>query len=136
MYISKVVYEGELRTRATHLLSGTTIITDAPPDNQGKGEAFSPTDLVATATASCMLTIMGIAARTHQIDITGTEVEVTKVMASDPRRISEIHCHLIIPDRGLDDKQRLILEHAARTCPVIQSLSSEIRKVIRFTYAQ
>lgn len=136
MLISKVMYEGELRTKATHLLSGTSIITDAPPDNQGKGEAFSPTDLVATATASCMLTIMGIAARTHHMDISGTAVEVTKIMASNPRRIGEIHCHLIIPDRGLGDKQRLILEHAARTCPVIQSLSSDIRKVIRFTYVE
>lgn len=134
MLISKVTYQGELRTSATHLLSNTTIVTDAPLDNQGKGEAFSPTDLVATATASCMLTIMGIAARTHHLDITGTTVDVTKVMASNPRRISEIHCHLTVPDRGFDEKQRMILENAARTCPVIQSLSSEILKVIRFTY--
>lgn len=134
MITSKVVYEGELRTRATHMLSGNSIITDAPPDNHGKGEAFSPTDLVATATASCMLSIMGIAANTYGLDITGTLVEVTKVMASNPRRISEVHCHLFIPDRGLSEKDRHILEHAARTCPVIQSLSSEILKVISFTY--
>lgn len=136
MLISKVTYQGELRTSATHLLSNTTIVTDAPLDNQGKGEAFSPTDLVATATASCMLSIMGIAARTHHMDITGATVDVTKVMASNPRRISEIHCHLTVPDRGLDEKQRMILENAARTCPVIQSLSSEILKVIRFTFVQ
>lgn len=89
MLISKVSYLGELRTSATHLGSGVSIITDAPLDNQGKGEAFSPTDLVATATASCMLTLMGIAARTHGLNIDGTTVEVTKVMASNPRRIAE-----------------------------------------------
>ncbi len=136
MITSKVTYQGELRTQATHNLSGTTIITDAPPDNQGKGEAFSPTDLVATALASCMLTIMGIAARTHQLDITGTTVDVTKIMASDPRRISEIHCTMQVPDRGLSDKDKVILERAAKTCPVMQSLSSEIRKVIQISYVQ
>jgi len=136
MITSKVVYQGELRTSATHMLSGTTIITDAPPDNQGKGEAFSPTDLVATAMASCMLTIMGIAARTHQLEITGTTVEVTKVMASNPRRISEIHCIFHIPGQGLSAKDKAILENAGKTCPVIQSLSSEIRKVIQFNYLQ
>lgn len=134
MVISKVVYEGELRTTATHLQSGTTIITDAPLDNQGKAEAFSPTDLVATATASCMLTIMGIAARTHQLKIEGTGVEVTKVMASNPRRIAEIHCRMRIPGSDLNEKQRHILEVAAKTCPVIQSLSSEIIKIIEFDY--
>lgn len=134
MLTSQVTYEGELRTKAVHILSGTGIITDAPPDNQGKGEAFSPTDLVATALASCMLTIMGIAARTHQMDIRGTQVEVTKVMASNPRRISEVHCHLHIP-AGFNDKQKAILEHAARTCPVMQSLSSDMLKVVTFTYA-
>ncbi|HMX05315.1 MAG TPA: OsmC family protein [Chitinophagales bacterium] len=134
MITSQVTYEGELRTTAVHTLSGTSIITDAPPDNQGKGEAFSPTDLVATALASCMLTIMGIAARTHEMDIQGTRVEVTKIMASNPRRISEVHCHLFISG-NFNDKQKAILEHAARTCPVIQSLSSDMIKVVTFSYA-
>lgn len=134
MITSQVRYMGELRTQAEHKFSGTTIITDAPLDNQGKAEAFSPTDLVATALASCMLTIMGIAARTHALDIAGTRVDATKIMASNPRRISEIHCHLFIPDKGFSAKDKTILEHAARTCPVIQSLSSEILKVITFTY--
>ncbi|MEZ5014922.1 MAG: OsmC family protein [Chitinophagales bacterium] len=134
MLISKVTYSGDLRSEATHVRSGSVIINDAPPDNQGKGEAFSPTDMVATAMATCMLTIMGIAARRHEIDIKGTTVDVGKVMADNPRRISEIHCTLAIPDRGLSDKDKILLENAGRTCPVIQSLSPEIRKVIQFTY--
>ena len=134
MITSQVLYAGDLRTQAKHIFSGTEILTDAPPDNQGKGEAFSPTDLVATALASCMLTIMGIAARTHGLDIVGTRVDVTKIMASNPRRISEIHCNMVIPDRGFGPKEKAILEHAARTCPVMQSLSTDIRKVITFMY--
>lgn len=134
MITSKVIYEGELRTKATHLHSGTGIITDAPLDNQGRAEAFSPTDLVATAMASCMLTIMGIAARTHQLKIEGTSVEVTKIMASNPRRIAEIHCQVQIPGQNFDTKQKHILELAAKTCPVIQSLSADIIKIIRFEY--
>lgn len=134
MLISKVSYLGDLRTSATHLGSGATIITDAPLDNQGKGEAFSPTDLVATATASCMLTLMGIAARTHGLNIDGTTVEVTKVMASNPRRIAEIHCKLVIPAGTLTAKDKQILEIAGKTCPVIQSLSTEIIKVLTFEY--
>ncbi len=134
MITSKVVYEGDLRTIATHLYSGTSIITDAPLDNQGLAQAFSPTDLVATALASCMLSIMGIAARTHHLKIEGTTVEVTKVMASNPRRISEIHCMMRIPSTNLDAKQKQILELAAKTCPVMQSLSSDILKNIQFEY--
>ena len=134
MLISKVSYLGELRTSATHLGSGVSIITDAPLDNQGKGEAFSPTDLVATATASCMLTLMGIAARTHGLNIDGTTVEVTKVMASNPRRIAEIRCKLVIPAGTLTGKDMQILEIADRTCPVMQSLSTEIIKELTFEY--
>ena len=134
MIISKVVYKGHLRTEATHLLSGNTIVTDAPIDNHGKGAAFSPTDLVATATATCMLTVMGLAAQTQEINMEGSSVDITKIMASDPRRISEIHCHLHIHDRGLTEKQKAILENAARTCPVIYSLASEIKKIISFDY--
>ena len=134
MLISKVVYSGELRTVATHLASSSQIFTDAPPDNQGKGEGFSPTDLVATATASCMLTIMGIAARTHNLAIEGTTVDVTKIMANGPRRIAEIHCKVVVPGLDLNEKEKQILENAARTCPVILSLAEEINKVISFEY--
>ena len=97
MATSKVIYLGGLRTNSTHLQSGIEIITDAPLDNQGKGEAFSPTDLMATSLANCMLTIMGIAARTHEIDIDGTTAEVTKIMAAEPRRVAEIHINLHFP---------------------------------------
>lgn len=134
MNVSKVIYTGDLRTEATHLRSGIKIITDAPLDNQGKGEAFSPTDLMATSTATCMLTIMGIAARTHNINMDGTTVEVVKIMADNPRRISEIHTILQIPDNGLTDKQKTILENAATTCPVMLSLHPDIKKEIIFNY--
>ncbi len=130
---STVVYKGDLRTEATHLQSGTTILTDAPTDNQGKGEAFSPTDLVATALASCMATIMGIAARTHGIALEGTRFEVTKVMAAEPRRIAEIVVAVYFPETNAPDaKQRMILEKAALGCPVLHSLHPDCRKAITF----
>jgi putative redox protein len=92
-----VTYLGELRTEATHLLSGTKIITDAPPDNQGKGEAFSPTDLCATSLAACMITIMGISARNHGLDMTGAHATINKIMASDPRRIARVEINITMP---------------------------------------
>lgn len=130
---SKVVYLGELRTVCEHLQSGSTIITDAPLDNEGKGEAFSPTDTVATALASCMYTIMGIKARDHGFDLKDTYAEVTKTMASDPRRISRIEINFILRAE-YTEKQRTILERAANTCPVIYSLHPDIEKVITFSY--
>jgi putative redox protein len=136
MCVSKVTYTGDLRTEAIHLSSGNTIITDAPVDNHGKGLAFSPTDLVSTALASCMFTVMGITAETQGIDISGSTAHVTKIMANDPRRISEIHVKMEIIDRNLTEKQRKILEHTARTCPVLYSLSADIQKQISFEYIQ
>jgi putative redox protein len=131
--LSKVIYLGELRTAATHLRSGTIVETDAPIDNQGRGERFSPSDLVATALGSCMLTIMGIAARTHEINITGTECDVEKIMVSDPRRIGEIKINMYFSsDHSYDDKQKAILERAAMTCPVIESLHPDIKKTVLF----
>jgi uncharacterized OsmC-like protein len=133
MATSKVIYNGGLRTSATHQQSGVQIITDAPVDNQGKGEAFSPTDLLATSLASCMMTIMGIAARTHEIDMDGTTAEVTKVMAVEPRRVSEIHINFSFPKKDeYSDKQKKILEQAALTCPVYYSLNSDIKKPVNF----
>lgn len=133
MATSKVTYLGGLRTNSTHLQSGTEIITDAPVDNQGKGEAFSPTDLLATSLANCMLTIMGIAARTHGIDMDGTTAEVTKVMAADPRRVAEIHIKLNFPKKdSYTDKEKKILEHAGLTCPVNYSLHPDIKRPIDF----
>jgi uncharacterized OsmC-like protein len=132
---SKVIYEGKLRTVATHLKSGTTIETDAPTDNNGKGERFSPTDLVATALASCMTTIMGIAANTHQIDMDGTVCEVEKIMASNPRRIGEIVVRVQMPKgKTFTEKEKKILEHAGLTCPVALSLHPDCKKTISFDW--
>ena len=131
---SKVVYEGNLRTRLTHLHSGTEIITDAPLDNQGLAQSFSPTDLVATALGSCMMTIMGIKARNMNLDLKGTEIEITKVMASEPRRISEVHATLKFPPNNFSDKDKAILENAARTCPVAKSLHPDIKQVLVFNW--
>ncbi|MBI2273403.1 MAG: OsmC family protein [Bacteroidetes bacterium] len=132
---SQIIYKGELRTAATHLQSGSVIETDAPTDNQGKGELFSPTDLVATALGACMITTMGIKARTMDIVLDGTRLDVTKVMASDPRRISKIIVHLFFPDTlQLDDKQKDILERTARTCPVERTLHPDVELDMQFNW--
>lgn len=135
MATSTIKYLGDLRTEATHIQSGDKIITDAPVDNNGKGEAFSPTDLLATSLASCMLTIMGIAAKTHAISIDGTSCEITKVMAPAPRRVSEIHASLNFLS-SYTDKEKAILENAAKTCPVFYSLHPDIKKIITFNYSE
>jgi uncharacterized OsmC-like protein len=127
-------YLGDLRTEQTHIASGSTFQTDAPVDNQGKGELFSPTDTVCAALCSCMMTLMGIAANTHHIDLQGLSAEVTKVMASDPRRISEIHIRFYGWQTLPNEKQKLILERAALTCPVALSLHPDIHQVIKFDY--
>ena len=131
--ISKVKYKGELRTEAEHLRSGKTIITDAPIDNQGKGEAFSPTDLVATALASCMLTIMGIVARRDGIKLEGTIAEVEKNMAKNPRRIGEIKIKIKFSQK-LNRDEREKLERAAKTCPVSGSLNENLKETFEFIY--
>lgn len=130
---SKVVYLGDLRTESTHLKSNNSFITDAPIDNNGKGEAFSPTDTVATGLASCMLTVMGIKAKTMAIDMSGTTAQVTKTMASNPRRISKIEVLIDFPFEA-DSKTRKILEHTANTCPVHYSLHPDIVKDITFNW--
>jgi putative redox protein len=133
---SKVVYQGGLRTISTHLKSGETIITDAPLDNHGKGEAFSPTDLMSTSLANCMITIMGIAADNHEINIDGTTAEVTKHMATDPRRVSQIDITIHMPDQEYSDKEKKILEKAGLTCPVSFSLHPDIVQNISFIWAK
>ncbi|RSK40551.1 OsmC family protein [Mangrovimonas spongiae] len=130
---SKVTYLGGLRTKNTHIKSGETYITDAPLDNNGKGEAFSPTDTVATGLANCMLTVMGIKARDLNIDISGATAEVTKTMVSNPRRISRIDVVLSFPNT-LDDKFKSTLEKTAVTCPVYYSLHPDIKKNITFNW--
>lgn len=132
--ISKVEYLGELRTKGVHLKSSEEIITDAPTDNNGKGEAFSPTDLVSTALAQCMITLMGIAANTHKIDLQNVKAEVSKIMASEPRRISGIHIEIFISDQKYTEKEKTILERAAITCPVAQSLSDRLEQRVKFHY--
>ncbi|MBT9395448.1 OsmC family protein [Hymenobacter sp. NST-14] len=126
-------YAGQLRTEATHVASGTTIFTDAPVDNHGRGQAFSPTDLVGAALGSCMMTIMGIVAERHQLDLTGVSWDVTKHMLADPRRIGQLDVTFRLP-ATLSEKERAILENAARTCPVALSLNPEIRQQVQFTY--
>jgi uncharacterized OsmC-like protein len=134
MATSKITYTGNLRTQAVHLQSGNTIITDAPTDNNGKGEAFSPTDLLATSLGCCMLTIMGIVADRHSINIEGTTVEITKNMESNPRRVGEIVVVFTMPKNNYSDKDKDLLEHAAHTCPVAKSLSAELKQTIVFNY--
>jgi putative redox protein len=132
---STVIYEGDLRTVATHLHSGTVIETDAPVDNQGKGERFSPTDLVATALGSCMTTIMGIKARDLNVDLKGMKIEITKIMKADPRRISGVHLTFHFPSsQQVNDKQKAILENAALTCPVAKSIHPDIEMKTLFQW--
>lgn len=128
------IYQGDLRTEARHLASGNIIITDAPTDNHGKGQAFSPTDLLAASLGSCMVTIMGIAGKTHGIPIAGTRLRITKVMASNPRRVAEVHIVFEMPSHPYTEKEKSILEHAARTCPVAMSLHPDLRQEISFSY--
>ncbi len=130
---SKITYLGNLRTSSIHLQSGSEIISDAPIDNNGKGEAFSPTDTVANALGSCMFTVMGIKAQDLNVDLSNSTAEITKVMAADPRRISEIH---VVFNFSVvtDTKSKTILERTAMTCPVYYSLHSDIKKVITFNW--
>ena len=128
-------YLGDLRVECVHNASGTVIITDAPVDNQGKGEAFSPTDLCATALASCATTIMGIYARAHNIDITGMTVEVVKTMSASPRRIGKLEVTFNMPEREYSDREKKALINAAHTCPVHLSLHPDIEQIFNFNWA-
>ena len=129
----EIKYKGDLRTTAIHLDSGSEISTDAPKDNHGLGETFSPTDMVCTALASCILTIMAIAVERDDIDIKGTTAVVKKTMGKNPRRISKIDIDLTFP-REYDQKTKTVLERAAYNCPVHHTLSETVEKNISFTY--
>jgi len=133
MSTSKVTYLGNLRTECEHLKSGNTYITDAPTDNNGKGEAFSPTDTVATGLANCMLTVMGIKAAQMEVTLDGSVAMVTKTMASNPRRISKIEINMQLP-ADISQKNQRILENTGNTCPVHHSLHPDIEKVIEFNW--
>ncbi|TAF35392.1 MAG: OsmC family peroxiredoxin [Cytophagales bacterium] len=131
----KVRYEGDIRTFAEHLLSGKTLITDGPPDNHGKGEAFSPTDLMCTSLACCQLSIMGIVAKREGIAIEGLWVDVEKIMQANPRRVAEIRIIYHSPEGlKITAKQKAMLENAAKTCPVGLSLSTDIKQHIEFDF--
>lgn len=135
MQTAAILYKGELRTTATHPRSGSVIETDAPVDNNGKGERFSPTDMVASALGSCMLTIMGIKARDKGWNIDGTQVSIEKIMGTEPRRITGIKVVIEVPQTaGLDDTARKILENAALTCPVAKSLHPDIQQDVTFNW--
>jgi putative redox protein len=129
-----IVYEGSLRCAATHVPSGTTLATDAPKDNMGKGESFSPTDLVGTALGTCMLTIMGIAAQNMNVDLRGTKVRVLKEMSASPRRIGKLTVEFTIPTL-LTHEQQEKLKNAAMTCPVHKSLHPDVQIPITFHFA-
>ncbi|WP_407520791.1 OsmC family protein [Lacibacter sp. MH-610] len=132
---SRIVYNGELRTTATHLQSNTPIETDAPVDNQGKGERFSPTDLLATSLGSCMMTLMGIKARDMNIDLTGVTIDIQKHMKADPRRVGGVEVTFHFPATlALDEKQKTILQNAALTCPVAKSIHPDIEQKVVFNW--
>ncbi len=132
---SSIVYHGDLRTEATHLQSKTSIETDAPTDNQGKGERFSPTDLLATSLGSCMMSIMGIKARDMNIDLRGVIIDIFKHMKADPRRVSGVNVTFHFPkELVLDDKEKMILKNAALTCPVAKSIHPDIEQIVVFNW--
>ena len=133
MTTSTSKYSGELRTHSVHTQSGETYITDAPTDNEGKGEAFSPTDIVATSLANCMMTIMGIVSKRKGLIIEGTEAKIDKFMGTDQRRITEIKIDFYFPVTFSEDERKL-LEKSALNCPVAKSLSSYLKQNIEFHY--
>jgi len=135
MSTAKVVYKGSLRTEAVHSKSGNTLLTDAPVDNHGKGESFSPTDLLATAALTCMITVMGIAAEKNDINIGEVEGEVKKEMTQGPRRVSLLSIELHFSNHNLNDSEKKLLQTTALHCPVTRSLHPEIIVNVKFTYS-
>ncbi len=130
----KTTYLGDLRTENIHLQSGSKIITDAPTDNRGKGEAFSPTDLLATSLGNCIMTIMGIKAMDNNIDIAGTELNITKIMASDPRRVAEVVMEFNFPDKGYSQEEKEMIESVAGISPVPLSVHENLKQTIIFNW--
>ena len=134
MQTVKTTYLGDLRTENIHLQSGSKIITDAPTDNRGKGEAFSPTDMLATALANCIMTIMGIKAMDNGIDLVGTEIEITKIMANDPRRVAEVIMEFNFPKKGYSEEAKRLIESVAGNSPVPLSVHPELKQTVRFNW--
>jgi uncharacterized OsmC-like protein len=131
---ASIIYKGDLRCECTHIQSGTVIETDAPTDNRGKGERFSPTDTVCVALATCIITTMGIRAADMNIDLSQTRLEVTKHMLSEPRRIGKIEIVLNIPNIGLDDNTKMIMQKIGDNCPVVKSLHPDLQVVITYNW--
>lgn len=131
---SKLIYKGDLHCEATHERSGSKIVTDAPPDNNGKGEAFSPTDLVATSLGACILTVMGIKARDKGINMEGATCDVTKVMKENPRRIGRIELMINMPSNDFTDKEKALLEKLTHHCPVSRSLHPDLEEFITLNW--
>lgn len=130
----RTIYEGNLRTSAIHVQSASKIITDAPLDNQGKGEAFSPTDLLSASLGSCMITIMGIYARKNNLNVDGIKAKITKIMAQNPRRVAEVVIDFEMPKNNFTEEQKKSLEEAALNCPVAKSIHPELIQTINFNY--
>ena len=127
-------YLGELRTHAVHVRSGNTLITDAPIDNKGRGEAFSPTDLLAASLGSCAMTIIGIAARNHGFNVDGTGMRITKIIAENPRRVAEVVVEFDFSENNFSKKEKAIIENAAKTCPVAKSLHPDLKQTMLFNF--
>jgi putative redox protein len=135
MGTSRITYTGDLRTEAVHEKSGQMFITDAPIDNQGRGEAFSPTDLLATSLGACAITVVGIAARTHGFNVDGTAIKITKIMVSDPRRVSEVIVEMDFLKVKYSDKEKQIIRHTINTCPVGQSLHPDLKQTFILNFS-
>ncbi|MBA2583051.1 MAG: OsmC family protein [Bacteroidetes bacterium] len=134
MEIAKIDYVGDLTTESVHLKSGSKINTDAPVDNNGKGLAFSPTDLLCASLGSCMLTVMGIVADNNNLNIKGTRITLSKIMASEPRRVGEIILDFTMPENQFSEKEKQLLKNAALNCPVAKSLKAEIKQTVKFNF--
>lgn len=131
--MSSIIYQGELRCSCTHLQSQTVIETDAPTDNRGKGARFSPTDLLCVSLATCMITTMGIRAADMQIDLSGSKLEVTKHMLSEPRRVGKVEINLLLPG-NLEEKDRLILQKIGDNCPVMKSIHPDLQVDVTYKW--
>jgi len=134
METTTTLYQGNLRTAMTHVRSGSIVLTDAPVDNKGKGEFFSPTDLVASALGSCIFTIMGIAAREHGFSIDGSSCRITKIMTDSPRKIGEIKIEFNFNGHKFSDREKKILEHCVKTCPVALSLNESVVQNVKLNF--
>jgi uncharacterized OsmC-like protein len=128
-------YIGDLKTKAIHLRSGEILLTDAPVDNKGKGENFSPTDLIAVSLTTCIITVMGIVAETHNFCIKGTTARTTKLMLSEPRRVGEIKIEINFPANSFSEKEKQILENCVKNCPVARSLHPDIKQTVLLNFA-